>query len=60
MADYALLLESQGKDFRVKDFFDQLNSIGSIPMALGRWQMTGLDDEIKLIRENYQPLDSLK
>ena len=60
MADYAILLESQGKDFRIKDFFDQLNSIGSIPIALGRWQMTGLDDEIKSIRENYQPLDSLK
>jgi hypothetical protein len=60
MADYAILLESQGKQFFVRDFFDQLNSIGSIPIALGRWQMTGLDDEVKLIRENYQPLDSLK
>lgn len=60
MADYAILLESQGNNFRVKDFFDQLNSIGSIPISLGRWQMTGLDDEIKSIRENYQPLDSLK
>jgi len=59
MADYAILLESQGKEFRVKDFFDQLNSIGSIPIALGRWQMTGLDDEIKSIRNNYKPLDSL-
>jgi hypothetical protein len=60
MADYAILLESQGNNFRVRDFFDQLNSIGSIPIALGRWQMTGLDDEIKSIRESYQPLDSLK
>jgi hypothetical protein len=58
MADYAILLESQGKEFRVKDFFDQLNSIGNIPISLGRWQMTGMDDEIKSIRENYQALDT--
>jgi len=60
MADYAILLESQGKEFHVKNFFDQLNSIGNIPIALGRWQMTGLDDEINLIRKNYKPLDSLE
>lgn len=60
MADYAILLESHGKEFHVKDFFDQLNSIGNIPIALGRWQMTGLDDEIKSIIENYKPLSSIK
>ncbi len=59
MADYAILLESQGKAFHIKDFFDQLNAIGGIPIALGRWQMTGLDDEIKQIRKNYQALDTL-
>ena len=59
MADYAILLESQDKEFKLKEFFDQLNSIGSIPIVLGRWQMTGLDDEITSIRENYKSLDSL-
>lgn len=59
MADYAIQLERQGKPFRVKDFFDRLNSIGSIPIALGRWEMTGMDDEIKWITDNYRSLDLL-
>jgi hypothetical protein len=47
MADYAKLKEERGEEFRLKDFFDQLNRIDSIPIALARWEMTGLDDEIK-------------
>jgi len=43
MADYARLNED---DFKLKDFFDQLNSIGSIPIALGHWQMTGVNDQV--------------
>ena len=43
MADYARLNEEQ---FRVKDFFDNLNSIGSIPISLGHWQMTGIKEQI--------------
>jgi hypothetical protein len=31
----------------MKDFFDRLNRIDSIPISLARWEMTGLDDEIK-------------
>jgi len=46
LADYSKQLEERGEEFRLKDFFDQLNAIDSIPIALGRWQMTGLDDEI--------------
>lgn len=60
MADYAKQLEEQGKPFRLKSFFDQLNKIGNIPIALSRWQMTGLDDEIVKIRNNYQPLSELQ
>jgi hypothetical protein len=41
MADYARLQESKEIPFVVNDFFDTLNSIGNIPMALGHWQMTG-------------------
>lgn len=47
LADYAKLLEEQGRDFRLKDFFDELNAIDSIPISLARWEMTGLDDEIR-------------
>jgi len=42
MADYARIKEETGEDFKLKEFFDQLNSIGSIPISLGHWQMTGI------------------
>jgi hypothetical protein len=35
----------------MKDFFDRLNSIDSIPTSLARWEMTGLDDEIRLMTQ---------
>ena len=41
MADYARIQELQGESFNTKTFFDTLNSIGNIPIALGHWQMTG-------------------
>jgi len=46
LADYAKQVEQRGEDFQLKDFFDRLNAIDSIPISLGRWEMTGLDDEI--------------
>jgi hypothetical protein len=46
MAEYARVNEG---DFRVKDFFDKLNSIGSIPTSLGHWEMTGVDTEVRKI-----------
>jgi len=46
LADYSNQLEERGEEFHLKDFFDQLNAIDSIPIALGRWEMTGLDDDI--------------
>jgi len=49
LADYARLAEERGEEFRLKDFFDELNAIDSIPISLGRWEMTGLDDEIRSI-----------
>ena len=49
LADYAKLLEERGEEFNLRDFFDHLNAIDSIPIALSRWEMTGLDDELALI-----------
>lgn len=49
MAEYARTKEAKGESFQVKDFFDTLNSIGNIPIALGHWQMTGMDNEIRQI-----------
>ena len=51
LADYARLVEERGEEFELRDFFDELNRIDSIPIALGRWEMTGLDDELPLINE---------
>ncbi len=42
MAQKAKLDEEQGRDFALKPFFDQLNNIGGIPIALGTWEMTGI------------------
>ncbi|MFT4994122.1 MAG: hypothetical protein ACI965_001144 [Paraglaciecola sp.] len=47
MADYAKMKEDQGKPFILRDFMDELNAMGGIPLSLGRWQMTGLDDDVK-------------
>lgn len=47
LADYAKLLEERGQPFELKAFFDRLNAIDSIPISLARWEMTGLDDEIR-------------
>ncbi|MFT5841089.1 MAG: hypothetical protein ACI9UT_003603, partial [Flavobacteriales bacterium] len=42
MAQKAKLDEELGRDFALKSFFDQLNSIGGIPIALSTWEMTGI------------------
>jgi len=41
LAEYARINESSDDPFSLKDFFDTLNSIGNIPISLGRWEMTG-------------------
>ena len=41
LAEYARINESSEHPFSLKDFFDSLNSIGNIPISLGRWEMTG-------------------
>ena len=47
LADAAKQSEERGETFRLKDFFDRLNAIDSIPISMARWEMTGLDDEIR-------------
>jgi hypothetical protein len=47
LADYAKMVEARGDEFQMKDFFDRLNRIDSIPISLVRWEMTGLDDAIR-------------
>ncbi len=44
MAQYARQLELRGEEFVLKDFFDKLNAIDSIPISLGSWELTGVRD----------------
>jgi hypothetical protein len=41
LADYGRMKELNNEPFVMQEFFDEINEIGSIPMALGHWQMTG-------------------
>ncbi len=52
MAEFAKMKEENNQMFHMKDFFDQLNAIGNIPISLGQWQMTGSNDQIQQIIEN--------
>ena len=47
LTDYAKQVEDRDEMFQLRDFFDALNRIDSIPISLARWEMTGLDDEIR-------------
>jgi hypothetical protein len=38
-------------DFKLYNFFDKFYGAGVIPVSLIRWQMTGMDDEIRSINE---------
>jgi hypothetical protein len=47
LADYGKLCEERGEPFELRTFFDRLDEIDTIPMALARWELTGLDDEVR-------------
>lgn len=49
LAEFARMKESRKEPFRIKDFFDRLNAMGNIPIALGHWEMTGQDTPIREI-----------
>ena len=51
LADYAKQVEEEGGEFRLGEFFDRLNEVDSIPISLARWEITGLDDEIRQLVE---------
>ena len=46
MAEYARKLESENQAFELKNYFDGLNKIGSIPTTLGLWEMCGMKKNI--------------
>lgn len=49
LMDYARLMETKGAPLRMKDFFDQLNAIGNIPISLVHWEMTGEEEALREI-----------
>lgn len=49
LAEYARHLEKEGTEFQLKSFFDNLNSIGNIPISLGQWQLTGDKEHLSAI-----------
>ncbi|MFQ5608928.1 MAG: hypothetical protein ACE5F8_01505, partial [Woeseiaceae bacterium] len=51
LADFAKQVETSGESFNIRNFFDRLNAIDSIPISLARWEMTGLDDEIRTLTQ---------
>ncbi|WP_432412806.1 hypothetical protein [Rasiella sp. SM2506] len=51
LAEYAKMKEGRNEPFKLKEFFDTLNSIGNIPISLGHWQMTGSNTHLKEIKD---------
>lgn len=51
LADVAKQREATNKPFVLKDFMDELNAIGCIPISLVNWQMTGKDEMISKIKQ---------
>ena len=50
MAEYALCKERNGEVFELRDFFDSINRIGNIPVALTQWEMTGNSDHMIMMK----------
>jgi hypothetical protein len=51
LADVAKLKEAANEPFVLKDFMDELNEIGNIPISLGHWQMTGKDELLPAVKK---------
>jgi hypothetical protein len=51
LADRAMQL---GDRFSLKEFHDQFLAAGMIPVSLIRWEMTGLDDEVRYFWDEFQ------
>lgn len=51
LAGCAQQADEAGEPFVLRDFFEELNAVGNIPLTLVRWQMTGLDDVLRELTE---------
>jgi hypothetical protein len=52
LADYGKQMEERGEEFQLRNFFDRLSEIDSIPISLARWEMTGLGEDIQSMLQN--------
>ena len=50
MAAYARIKEKERAPFVLSDFFDSINNIGNIPVALTQWEMTGNADHMVMMK----------
>lgn len=50
MAEYARNKELHGEAFELRDFFDSINRIGNIPVALTQWEMTGNSNHMIMMK----------
>lgn len=50
MAEYALGKERSAEAFELSNFFDSINRIGNIPIALTQWEMTGKSDHMIMMK----------
>jgi uncharacterized protein (DUF885 family) len=46
----AEVAQTEGADFDLQRFHDRFIASGVIPIALTRWEMTGKDDQVKMMR----------
>jgi len=53
VTEWSQQLEEKGEQFVMKDFFQIFNDTGNIPVELVRWEMTGNNDGLKILRKNY-------
>ena len=52
ITEWSQQLEEKGEKFMMKDFFQIFNDAGNIPVELVRWEMTGNNDGLKILRQN--------
>ena len=52
MMEYARDRELKGEEFILKDYFDHFNALGSIPISLVKWEMTGVAEILSVLNAN--------
>jgi len=51
IAEYARKKEGQNSVFSIKEFLDEFNETGNIPVSLACWEMAGTDEMIRKIQQ---------